>query len=223
MSPKPTGFPPEIEELFNHLWQDVVGIHAKWVVYSDLFLDRDNWMVIAQTATFAFQIIGSSMWDDIVASYGRLTDPSCSPGKKENLTLERLVDALEPHAGKLPRWSVSDQVEARRRLANIRALGAPLTMIRHRRVAHRDWQTARGTHPEPIPPLAMAEVNEVHDAIADLMNMIQGRVANAQSAYDRSPARGTEIICYLRLALEANEKEKRRLMRGDDGDAADLG
>jgi hypothetical protein len=91
---KAPGFSPGLEERFEVLWQQVCGFSAKWTLYIDLFGKKESRDVLSDTAPGAFELIESSLRNDMTMSLGRLTDPRTT-GNKDNLSLERFIDDLK--------------------------------------------------------------------------------------------------------------------------------
>jgi hypothetical protein len=208
MPPDPVpGYPPEIESLFDGLWQQVCGFSAKWQLYLDLFAREEDRAVINETAPGAFSLIESALRNDMVMTIGRLTDPHISNGKS-NLSLERLVRDLKPHCPPDLHFRLESD------LSEIRKHVAPFKGLRNKRVGHNDLNTALSSKPDPALAVSRPHVDQALTMIAGLMNSISRHFADAESKFDRVAMHGNgeHLVFYLRAAVEKFEEEKRQAL-----------
>jgi len=89
-------FPDSLQEIFEGLWQETVSLHAHWELYFDLYGDPKKIRILNATVPSVFQLIEENLRANMTVSFGRLTDPS-KTGKKDNLSLARLVESLPAH------------------------------------------------------------------------------------------------------------------------------
>jgi hypothetical protein len=199
------GYPPGIEDLFNVLWQQVCGFSAKWRLYLDLFAEEANRKVVNATAPGAFTLIESALRNDMVMLIGRLTDPHAT-GSKPNLSLERLIRELKPHAP--PELYVQLETD----LAAIRTHVTPFKEIRNRKVGHIDMPTALAPVPDPALGISRGHVDQALVMVSKLMNSISLHFADTEHMFARVEMHGNgeHLIFYLKAALERFEEEKQR-------------
>jgi hypothetical protein len=199
------GYPPEIEELFNVLWQEVCGFSAKWQLYLDLFADEANLKVVNATAPGAFMLIESALRNDMVMLIGRLTDPHMT-GSKPNISLERLIREIKPHAPP----ELAEQLETD--LAAIRTHVTPFKEMRNRKIGHIDMPTALAPVPDPALGISRGHVDQALVMVSKLMNTVSHHFTDTEHMFARveMPGNGEHLVFYLKAALERFEEEKQR-------------
>jgi hypothetical protein len=211
MTPKVhPGFPPHIAEVFQRLWNEVCFLHANWRLYIDLFANDDAVAVVNDMAPAAFTLIERSLRHDIVMAFGRLTDPPESM-RKPNLSLERLIADLQPH---LPGSLHTSLVT---KLQSIRSQLQPVKEVRNRTIGHTDFQTAIGTHPQPLPRLTRSHFEDSANLIGDLMNDIDVHFRETETAFGHpvGVGSGADLIAYLKRANAAFDEDLQRRLRGE--------
>lgn len=85
----------DVKKLYDEIYQLVCNLHVKWKIYLQLYAhseERVNFLNRCAPLFFGlFQII---LWDGILLSLCKLTDPSKS-NKGENLSISRLQESLK--------------------------------------------------------------------------------------------------------------------------------
>jgi len=81
--------PPELSSQFRPLFKDIFWLGMKWHEYATLFGEKSNFELLHRTASYFFQIIDDTMWDDMILHLSRLVGPEKSAGK-EDLTVRRI-------------------------------------------------------------------------------------------------------------------------------------
>jgi len=198
-----TDFPDELQDIFEGLWQEAARLHLNWKLYLDLFGDPGKTDVLNATVPSVFQLIEENLLASMTVSFGRLIDPS-KTGKKDNLSLARLVESLPAHCDDVFTRS------AEKRLAVIKAECEPISAHRNRRVAHNDLATAISYHDNPLPGIGRERISNALKMIADLMNSIQLHFENGETAYAHGIQRGTgKVLIYLlEQSLEYDRKQR---------------
>ena len=97
MSYPRSGFPPEVASVFEALRDEVTFLHGIWGEYEQLFGTRESIAALNATAPGAFSLIGYVFRHELVMTLSRITDPKAT-GKKENLTLQRLLHVVTEHS-----------------------------------------------------------------------------------------------------------------------------
>jgi hypothetical protein len=122
----------EIEKIYKPLYQDICYIHTKWGIFRQLYVsDKNTVDILNKSGALFFRITQELLVDDIVLSLSRLTDPS-KTFKKDNLSLEQLVDAIDE--SKFPKL----KDEASKQLENARIKCSFAREIRNKKIAHND-------------------------------------------------------------------------------------
>jgi hypothetical protein len=196
-------FPDSLQEIFEGLWQETVSLHAHWELYLDLYGDPKKIRILNATVPSVFQLIEENLRANMIVSFGRLTDPS-KTGKKDNLSLARLVESLPAHCD-------DDFVcSANQRLVDIQSQCEPITTHRNRRVAHNDLATAIHYHENPLPGIGQSRITEALKMIAELMNSVQMYFQNGETTYGHCIQRGTgkDLIFLLEQSIEYGRKQR---------------
>lgn len=198
--------PEEIRELYESLDSEVSFIHAKWKLYRQLFgTSKERIELLNRTAGYFFGVVQHSLFEDLVISLSRLTDPASSFRGKENRSLEQLVDqlALLGHEG------LCDLLRA-----DLRELGAccePFRTWRNKRIAHSDLSTVLGIGEDPLPGLSRDTVETALAAARTFMNHFNEEFRGRHTAYEHVLLRsdGNQLIYMLERAVQSIEDEER--------------
>jgi hypothetical protein len=185
MSHPRTGFPPEVGSVFEALRNEVTFLHGIWDAYEQLFGTPESVATLKDTAPGAFSFIAYVFRHDLVMTVSRITDPKAT-GKKENLTLGRLLHVVTEHSDN------SDLItRLESELTAIDAICEPFRVRRNRSIGHLDLQTALNTHPDPLPAIERDRIVEALRMIAEFMNEVLGYYTMAYGDFvpHRSAAR----------------------------------
>src|SRR4051812_43338201 len=83
-----------IDQLLGSLQQEVIGIHAYWINYRQLFAHSQARLdLLNDCAGSFFYIVQDVLLADVQLSLSKLADPPATFGK-ENASLERLANAI---------------------------------------------------------------------------------------------------------------------------------
>ena len=213
--PKPPGFPPEVREVFGALRSEVTFLHGVWDTYEQLYGTEDSVAALNGTAPGAFSFLGYVLRHNLLMTICRITDPK-QTGKKENLTLDRLLHVITGQPAD-PRL-VSTLEE---QMKEINSACEPFRARRNRTLAHLDLQTALTTHPEPLPAIERAQIIDVLDRIAKFMNEVLGHYTAAHADFVpliSGPARNIVHGLHEFQRLHKLEYERQIAeLRGDSG------
>jgi hypothetical protein len=187
--------PPEVNDVFRPLHDQVVLIRIKWGLFRQLFgTDEDHINLLNRFAAGFFGIVQQVMYDDLVQSLFRLTDPTKSCGRP-NLCLDRLAQVLT-EAGACVAASVQAKSQA------IDALLAPFADWRNRRTAHNDLATAQACHLQmsSLQGPSRALIEEVLAQVGELMNEAAAHYGEGLIAYEGTilpPGDGDALVRRL--------------------------
>jgi hypothetical protein len=83
-----------MSDVFRPLCSETTFIHSKWVLFRQLFAtSKDRTELLNRAAVFVFGVFQEVLYDEIVVSLFRVTDPA-KQGGFENCSLERLVNEV---------------------------------------------------------------------------------------------------------------------------------
>ncbi|SFH92051.1 hypothetical protein SAMN05421753_10414 [Planctomicrobium piriforme] len=175
--PKPPGFPPEVREVFGALRNEVTFLHGIWDTYAQLYGTEDSVAALNGIAPGAFSFLGYVLRHDLFMTICRITDPK-QTGKKENLTLERLLHVIKGQSADPRLVSALEE-----QLKEINSACEPFRVRRNRILGHLDLKTALRTHPEPLPAIERVRIIDVVDRIAKYMNEVLGHYTAAHADF----------------------------------------
>lgn len=169
--------PSQAQALWAHLDYETMHVHAKWLIYRQLFgTSADRYDLLMRAASRAFSMIEQAMLDDVQLTVAKLVDRS-----KNTATLHALQKIL--HARDDPSWVRSDLAP------KIAALGEKCAAVTARRndwIAHFGAAAVAG---EPLAPRMNPARQEIEDALAALrnaMNAVHQRYRGNPTAYEHT-------------------------------------
>jgi hypothetical protein len=155
---------PELGRLYHRLWNECAWIHWKWSEFNELFGENPKRIeLLNECAPQFFSLIQQSLWEDILLTISRLTDPATSPGRKQNLSLTALTQFVATE--------ICPELQSLIETAAQKAAFA--RDWRNRRIAHRDLNVALQQSSTPLAPATRAGVRECLAAIAAVLNVIE--------------------------------------------------
>jgi hypothetical protein len=87
--------PESFKPLFIGISHYLINLNYKWRFYQELFLEKDNSLILMHTAPMFFFAIEQSLRNDIILSICRLSDPE-RVKNDVNLSLATLINNTEP-------------------------------------------------------------------------------------------------------------------------------
>jgi hypothetical protein len=172
--------PSAVAEVYDPLDDMVFNISYRWKLCMQLFGEPNNAEFLMSFAPELFDGISGCMIDSVVVRLCHLTDRTVM-GKFENLTIQRLLQALEKTTPSLPhQLNLQPDVDA---LAKLTGEGSNIREMRVRFLGHRDW-TRRG---DPIPS---TNRKEIEDALATADKILRA----VQSHFTRKSVSGTIVM-----------------------------
>ena len=187
----------DLKREFAALRQDVIRLHYRWKMFTVLFdaSELREKLLKRRTPVF-FKSLYRILVYDLILGLARLTDRTSTCGR-DNLVLGRLVDAIDSQPGEPKVNGLREEYE------RIVSEAQPLHTLRHRLIAHRDYDAAMGSEDE-LPELPKQLVRDLICYIADFMNSIDGAYFDSSTGYDRGvEIGGTEaLVACLKKAEE---------------------
>ncbi len=169
---------------------EVVGLHATWQIYQQLFRrSQARSEFLRESAADFFQIIHDSLSNDIEIALSRLGDPASTRVNKEdkpNATLRRLLD----HVASLDIKPLT--TELRRLLDVYNHQCSAIRIRRNKLLAHADLGALIRKYAEGEPPLLNGPLSSVtpldlEQAFATLrefMNTFERHFEQSETAYE---------------------------------------
>ena len=191
-------------ELHFLLWKDLSWLHLEWRQYRELFgIHESRIDLMNETAPRFFWSLERILWQDILLSLSRLSDPP-GTGGQQNLTFRRF-----------PRLVTDTQLRAKldEALNVFEAKTQFARDWRHRRYAHRALTHAVDASANPLAHASRANVEEGLEAARGVMNLLEGHFQNGTVAYEHSSDGGggaSSLLWYLDAGRQA--EERRHLM-----------
>ncbi len=196
--------PDGVKAVFEPLRYEVTWLHAKWLIYQQLFCrDQQRVDLMNRLAPGFFVVVADSLRTESIVGLCRLTDPAKS-GSNQNLTLLRLAEAVtseEPG-----RFASDVDAEANR----LRHAFSPLRTWRNKRLAHTDFPTA--VDMQTLPEIPQLTIDNGLAGVRGLMNLVEVHYLNSEFCYDQftNLDDGDELIFYLSEAERYDEERRRR-------------
>ncbi len=205
--------PKEITEIWDFLHGEVAWLHGRWSMYRQLFGISENRInVLNRVAPTYFGTIQKIQLDEVQLTLSRLSDPAWT-GKRQNLTLETLVEGLDA-------LGVPDLASALKgHLEEYRRRCEKIIVRRNKQIAHNDFVTHQESKAQGLHNASREEVEQALDALRVFMRAVYEYFEHLYMAYEHfvmhSDANGV-----LRIAGEA--LRYRELMESGKIDSADF-
>jgi len=198
--------PQELQPLYDSLNHELIWVHAKWQVYRQIFAgSQEDFDLLNRTAPFFFRVLQQTLFEDVLVSICRLTDPAHT-GEKQNRSLGQLLERLEA-AAPAPLFA-----ELTTRLVGIGEGSAAFREWRNRRIAHSDLSTALRVTEDILPGISRADIETVLLWMRDFMNIVSAFDFNSETAYDHfiAVSGGDALLRMLHKADESAREERER-------------
>ncbi len=186
--------PADLSLQFRPLFKDIFWLGMKWHEYETLFGDEGNFDLLHRTASYLFQIIDDTMWDDMILHLSRLVGPEKSLGK-ENLTVRRVPELIQDLSLKSEIQSLVDSCQAHCSF---------VTDHRNKRLAHYDLVVAVQNLEASLTGVSRTEMRLAVESLQSIMQKIYAHYANVHFEFDTSLR--TDNAESLIRALERAER-----------------
>jgi hypothetical protein len=205
--------PQQIEPLWAALYEEVVNLHAYWIIFEQLFgKSQARHELRYASARHLFRVVEDALGTDVQLTLSKLSDPAAK-GRYQNATLPRLFDEValmtnDPLIGEIE--------------AHLKAFNAACNPIRERRdrlIAHSDLSTVLGDSNRPL--LSEPTVNEIEAALTplrDFMNAIALAFGETATVYEHFISRedGDDLVLLLKMAHRYMDLQKADRIPWDD-------
>lgn len=203
-----TKLPDGFQDLYKSINNEVTWIHAKWIVYRQIFASsEDNIELLNQSASFFFGIVQQTFFEDTLLGISRLTDPAKSFGK-DNRSLAQLISKL----------SELDYQELAKDLGN--DLSLIITSCesfrewRNRKIAHSDLDIALKVSSDPLPGISRATIEKSLEKVRDFMNRINNHFFDSHTIYEHfiTHSGGDVLLGKLKIAEEVENTKRKKYL-----------
>ena len=189
-----------IHELREHLEKQVISLNRRWNMYNSLFAETEEKIhILQETAPHMFAVIQTALFDDIILSLTRLTDPKKN-GKHENLVLEQLLE----HSDIKTKPELLDQLKIQ--IIALREKCQKCRTIRDKSIAHQDLTHAL-TALSPYQGISLEDMKESLDMVNKLMNTVSKSLENEETLYELHIELNTDVDSLF----ESLEKAKQNI------------
>jgi hypothetical protein len=200
-----TGIPADLKPHFDRLHDDVVMLCVRWQMYRQLYAtSRQRVDLLNAVAGNFFTVIQIAMLDNLIIGISRITEKTATT-RKENLVIGLLLKRLDEADNN------ALIARLREKLETVETTSTPIRTVRHKRIAHRDLQTALFHHSNPLPIISQKEIEDALAAIFDFMNTFQYHFTHTEISYKSTiPAQGdgNDLAHSLRRAVEHSLLER---------------
>ena len=185
--------PADLSSQFRPLFKDIFWLGMKWREYATLFGDESNFELLHRTASYLFQIIDDTMWDDMILHLSRLFGPAKSMGKA-NLTVRRIPDLIQDAS---LRSEIQDLVDS------CQAHCAFVADHRNKRLAHYDLEVATQNLEASLTGVSRMEMRRAVESLQSIMQKIYAHYTDVH--FDFDPSLRTDNAESLIRALKRAE------------------
>lgn len=193
--------PSEIYEVFQELKTEIIWLHGRWIVYTQLYdFSEKRIDLINECAPNFFYIIQDILLGEIIISLSKLTDLSSSHGF-DNLSFEQLQLRVDLQKEK----NLSNTL--RKLLDDLHKKCQPFRLWRNKRLAHLDLTTAMKSSLSPLPGISKNMIEGALELIREYMNTIERYYLQSETGYEHflMQADGEALISMLKYGLRYEE------------------
>lgn len=191
MSPKK--MPVEIAQIFQEISSEVSWLHARWIIYNQLFTNSKRVDLLNGSAGTLFYLLERVLREDVQMGLCKLTDPAKTCGK-DNLTLEQVRDVINVKLKIAPLAYDLDLL-----LDKIKVKVQPFRTIRHKTLAHLDLKTHVDPENNPLPGATFDDLHEVLKLLSEFMNTVEKYFCESETGYEHFLMYGSDGDALVNL------------------------
>jgi hypothetical protein len=210
-----TKIPDPAREVYVEISNEVVWLHARWIVYRQLFATSERRIdLLNQAAASVFYVVQTTLISDTIITLCKLTD-GAQTGKHHNLTLAQLLNRLRPIAPARLVHGLEGM------LSDIDQRCAPFRLHRNKQLAHFDLSTALASTANMLPGITNEMIESAMQQIAAFLNRIQGHYDDTDTGYDHFIMHGTDgdaLAHVIKEGLRYEELANENVISYDDID-----
>jgi hypothetical protein len=191
----------KLGEVHFLLWKDLTWLHFEWDQYFVLFgTDPSRIDLMNKAAPRFFWSLDRVLWQDILLSLSRLSDPPGTKGQ-ENLTFLRLLRVLPSDGPRKELELAINEYEKAVKFARD---------WRHRLYAHRELSHALDPDVHSLQLASRECVIDALKAAAQVMNVLENHYEHSTTGYAMAHepiGSGYDLLYYLDRGVHARETE----------------
>ena len=171
--------PPQLADAWGFLHAEVVWLHGRWEVYTDLYgASPERIGLLNRTAPTFFAMLQGIWLNDVQLTLSKLADPAAT-FKRPNLTLETLLQGVSA----LPEPQLATKLMPL--LAQYRTACEKVKARRNKDIAHFDFSTQISPErkPEILPGPSRQEIDTALSALREFMKAVYGHFEGKHMAY----------------------------------------
>jgi hypothetical protein len=205
--------PQNIEPLWTVLSEEVIGLHAYWIIFEQLFAKSSARVnLLNASAAQLFVVVQDALGTDVQLTLSKLSDPATTKGR-QNATLPRLYDDVAQMGN--DRLTQTLKIH----LAAFEVACKPIRERRDRLIAHSDLPTILKTGKRPpVPEITLKQIEAALAPLRDFMNVIEGTFSDTSTAYEHFISRedGDDLVLLLKMARRYIQLQQAELIPWDD-------
>jgi len=193
--------PPDLAPLWEDLNQEMAWLHAKWIMYRQLFAATERRIALLNaSASVFFRVIHDTLLDDVVLTICKLTDDR-GTGARRNAVLDELLHVETIRSRPEVLVTLTAQLTA------VKNSTAPLRFVRNKRIAHRDFDTALASD-EDLPGVSRTSVEDALRPMREAMNTAHSCFSHSELSYQVfMSADGNALVETLKRGLVFEQLE----------------
>lgn len=198
---------PGLGKIYNSLWNELAWLHIKWNEYRELYGTSPKRInLLNSAAPLFFRIVQDNLWEEVLLSLTRLTDPPKSRGKG-NLTINAIPELIQEDLFRETLIRLTSEATQKAEFARD---------WRNRHIAHRDVKIALGDEIKPLSPASRQKIGEAIKALDEIMNAVSQKYFNSTIMFDViQPSEGAVSLLYIiRDGLNAELQRQERMRSG---------
>jgi len=193
--------PEELEDIFRKVEDQVKYLHARWIIYKQLFgTSKERVNLLNESASTFFGIIQNVLLDDIQLTLSKLADPAQTKKGEANLSLEAIYKKIKGQKeGEL-------HSKLKKILSNYRKKCEAFKKHRNKRIAHFDFETIRRKS-KSLPGVSRRTIESTLEELRNFMNEINSYYTDSETGYEHSLMlnNGDTLVEVLKRGLRYEE------------------
>jgi hypothetical protein len=195
---------PERNEVFKVVNSEITWLHTIWELLIQLYGSNDeNIEIMNASAPQFFAILRTMLFDELVMTLNRLTDPAITRGKA-NASLEQLINQIDQYENASLAASLTET------LVKIRATHTAFRTWRDKKISHNDLLIALQNGSKSLPEIPRKQAATAIQEVTDFINEYSAAILGGIQSYVPflvSRGDGNALLQQLKQGIEAQHKE----------------
>lgn len=209
--------PSRIDEIFQELKTEVTWLHARWIIYRQLFGHSERRIdLLNECASAFFYVIQDILLGEVQVTLSKLTDPART-GKHDNLSFEQLQARVEAQG------DAQLVATLRKLLDDIHKKCQAFRLHRNKRLAHLDLTTAIQSTSTPLPGISRQMIEDAIKLVREYMNTIEIHYTQAETGYEHfiMSSDGDALVTMLKYGLRYDKLSRDQTISWEDWNEAE--